>query len=102
MQQWNLGFEHELRKNMLLSIAYVGSKGTHLTPQYDLNQLTPIPSGQNPYVVNKLGAITSNDCDSIQTNTDSADPNFGQPVSASIQSTLGTAPLWVTDTHILP
>jgi len=28
-------------KNVLLSVAYVGSKGTHLTRQFDLNQLTP-------------------------------------------------------------
>jgi len=44
MQQWNLGFEHEFPKNVLLSVAYVGSKGTHLTRQFDLNQLTPIPA----------------------------------------------------------
>ena len=42
MQQWNLGVEHELPGNVLLSVAYVGSKGTHLTRQYDLNQLTQV------------------------------------------------------------
>ena len=101
MQQWNLGFEHEFPKNVLLSVAYVGSKGTHLTRQFDLNQLTPIQAAQNPYVANNLGAITADDCNSITTNSDPADPNFGQPISASIQGTLGTAPVGVTDTHVL-
>jgi hypothetical protein len=101
MQQWNFGFEHEFPKNVLLSVAYVGSKGTHLTRQYDLNQLVPIPNAENPYVINKLGAITASDCASIQTNSDSNDPNFGQPISASIQGTSGAAPVAVTDQHVL-
>jgi hypothetical protein len=101
MQQWNLGFEHELPSNVLLSVAYVGSKGTHLTRQYDLNQLTPIPASQNPYVVGNLGAITASDCASINTNPDPTDPNFGQPISASIQGTQGTAPVAVTNQHVL-
>ncbi len=103
MQQWNLGFEHEFPSNVLLSVSYVGSKGTHLTRQYDLNQLTPIPASQNPYVVNNLGAITANDCNSIQVNTTAppTDPSYGQPISASVQGTLGTAPVPVTDAHIL-
>jgi Carboxypeptidase regulatory-like domain/TonB-dependent Receptor Plug Domain len=101
MQQWNLSFEHEFPKNVLLSVAYVGSKGTHLTRQFDLNQLVPIPAAQNPYVVNKLGAITSNDCAGFTFNSDPLDPNFGQPVSAVIQGTAGTAPVSVTDPHVL-
>jgi hypothetical protein len=103
MQQWNLGFEHEFPSNVLLSVSYVGSKGTHLTRQFDLNQLVPIPASQNPYVVNNLGAITLNDCNSIQVNTSVAttDPNYGQPISASIQGTQGAAPVPITDTHVL-
>src|SRR5262249_28101226 len=95
MQQWNFSVEHELPKNVLLSVAYVGSKGTHLTRQYDLNQLDPIPAGQNPYIQNNLGAITTGDCNSIAFGPD------GQPTEASIQGTLGAAPVTVTDTHVL-
>ena len=101
MQQWNIGFEHELPSNVLLSVAYVGSKGTHLTRQYDMNQLTPIPASENPYVVNKLGAITGNDCSSIATDPNPGDANYGQPISANVQGTLGVAPVFVTDQHVL-
>ncbi len=49
VQQWNLDVEHNLGRNTVLSVAYVGSKGTHLTDQRDLNQLVPIPASQNPF-----------------------------------------------------
>ena len=66
VQQWNLNVQHELPSHLVLSVAYVGSKGTHLTIQNDLNQLQPIASA-NPY---KAGEpITSNDC---TTNTTSS------------------------------
>jgi hypothetical protein len=99
MQQWNLGVEHELPGNVLLSVAYVGSKGTHLTRQYDLNQLTPVPASQNPYVLNNLGALTQTDCNSIQVDNsgDPADLNWGLPTSASLMGTLGTTPVVVTN-----
>ncbi len=101
MQQWNFGFEHEFPSNVLLSVAYVGSKGTHLTRQYDLNQLQPVPAGDNPYVQNNLGAIAGNDCANITTNSDPNDPNYGQPIFASIQGTQGATPVAVTDPHVL-
>jgi hypothetical protein len=88
-----------------MSVAYVGSKGTHLTRQFDLNQLTPIPANQNPYIQYKLGAMTSADCNSIQVDTNPAnnpnDPTWGLPTSASIMGTQGTTPVTVTDPHVL-
>ena len=96
MQQWNLGFEHELPKNVLLSVAYVGSKGTHLTRQFDLNQLTPVPNSDNPYVQNNLGAITAADCGSIQVDTSNG-PNGGLPTQASLMGTQGTTPVVITN-----
>jgi len=57
MQQWNLGVEHELPGNVLLSVAYVGSKGTHLTRQFDLNQLNSSPRKRESLVLDNLGAI---------------------------------------------
>ena len=48
-QQWNLDVEHNLGANFILSVAYVGSKGTHLTDQRDLNQLYPVTASQNPF-----------------------------------------------------
>jgi hypothetical protein len=49
VQQWNLNVQKELPGHLVLSVAYVGSKGTHLTDQRDINQLQPVPAGQNPY-----------------------------------------------------
>jgi len=48
MQQWNLGVEHQLPSNIMLSVAFVGSKGTHLTRQFDANQLTEAPRRRIP------------------------------------------------------
>jgi hypothetical protein len=49
MQQWNLGVQRELPSHVILSVAYVGSKGTHLTLLSNLNQLQPTPASQNPF-----------------------------------------------------
>jgi hypothetical protein len=81
MQQWNLSVQHELPAHVLASLAYVGSKGTHLTRQYDLNQLQPVPAAQNPYLAS--GApITAADCNGFGP----MDPtvNQGLPTSATL------------------
>jgi hypothetical protein len=49
VQQWSLGVERELPKNMLAAVTYVGSKGTHLTVEQQANQLQPLASGSNPF-----------------------------------------------------
>ena len=49
-QQWNFSVQRELPKQMLASIAYVGSKGTHLTAQLNVNQLVPVNPAQNPFL----------------------------------------------------
>ncbi|HKM79437.1 MAG TPA: carboxypeptidase regulatory-like domain-containing protein [Candidatus Acidoferrum sp.] len=83
MQQWNFGIEHQLPSNIMLSVAYVGSKGTHLTRQFDANQLTEVPASQNPYIAAGL-PITAADCPSDMSNftLDST----GLPISAIISN----------------
>jgi hypothetical protein len=49
MQQWHFDLQKELSSNMVATISYVGSKGTHLTLQRNFNQLHPVPQSQNPY-----------------------------------------------------
>jgi Carboxypeptidase regulatory-like domain/TonB-dependent Receptor Plug Domain len=49
VQQWNLNIQRELAKSTVLTVAYVGSKGTHLALQSDINQLYPITQAQNPF-----------------------------------------------------
>jgi len=63
VQQWNLGVQRELPMHIVASVAYVGSKGTHLTLQDDGNQLFPIAASANPYPAGT--PITSGDCTSF-------------------------------------
>jgi hypothetical protein len=62
VQQWNLSLQRELSKGTVLTVAYVGSKGTHLSLQRDINQLYPISNSENPYPVGQ--AMTQADCNS--------------------------------------
>lgn len=38
VQQWSFGVQHELVRNLLLDVGYVGTKGTHLYRTFDPNQ----------------------------------------------------------------
>ncbi len=49
IQQWSLSVEHEIHKNLVFTIAYAGTKGTHLTAEYNLNQLPPVSAINNPF-----------------------------------------------------
>jgi hypothetical protein len=79
VQQWNLNVQHELPSHLVLSVAYVGSKGTHLTAQRDLNQLHSVPASANPYP--KGTFIQAQDCSNFVT-----DPNTGLPISTTIST----------------
>ncbi len=41
MQQWNTDLQYEVLPNWMVDVAYVGSKGTHLSDVLDLNQVDP-------------------------------------------------------------
>ena len=49
MQQWHFDVQQEVLRNTVATVSYVGSKGTHLNRQTNLNQLHPLPLSQNPY-----------------------------------------------------
>jgi hypothetical protein len=49
IQQWHFDIQRELLPNTVAMVSYVGSKGTHLNRQTNLNQLFPVPLSQNPY-----------------------------------------------------
>jgi hypothetical protein len=49
VQQWHLDFQRQIFRNSVVTISYVGSKGTHLTRQRDLNQVHSLPLSQNPF-----------------------------------------------------
>jgi hypothetical protein len=77
VQQWHFDVQRELARNAVGTISYVGSKGTHLTRQTDLNQLRPTAASQNPYKPGET--YTGNEC--------SQDPDtYGVPQMATTPS----------------
>ncbi len=82
VQQWNLDVQRELPSHVVVSVAYVGSKGTHLTLQNDYNQLMPVPAADNPYTAGE--PITANDCSSGMTSA-------GVPITGQAAINLGIA-----------
>jgi len=49
VQQWHLDVQKELPSHIVATASYVGSKGTHLTLQRNLNQLQSVLASANPY-----------------------------------------------------
>jgi hypothetical protein len=60
VQQWNLNVEHELPQHIVATVAYVGSKGTHLGLRREANQIPSVPLADNPYAPGE--AIGPDDC----------------------------------------
>ena len=44
VQQWNFNVQHQFTGDMVLTVAYVGTKGTKLRDQYNINQPVPGPA----------------------------------------------------------
>jgi len=83
MQQWHLDVQHEFAGHSVMTLSYVGSKGTHLGLQRDLNQLYPVAAGLNPY---KAGQpITAADCTAV-----TIDPNTAIATATAGPSTTFT------------
>jgi hypothetical protein len=68
-QQWSFSVQRQLPRDMVATLAYVGSKGTHLSAELQPNQLNVPPTGPegiflagNPYAPGQ--PITVQDCNS--------------------------------------
>ncbi len=81
VQQWNFSIQRQLPSTTVLTVAYAGSKGTHLTDQRGLNQLFPLSPSQNPYLPGQV--ISANDCSSLTVN--------GAPVTGPALTNLNVA-----------
>jgi len=57
-QQWSLSVQRELPRSFVASVAYVGSKGTHLTVERQLNQLRPVNPALNPFALHEPIIVT--------------------------------------------
>lgn len=52
-QQWSLSVQRELTSSLVATVAYVGSRGIHLTAERQLNQLKPVVGNENPFGPNQ-------------------------------------------------
>ncbi len=59
-QQWSFGIQREVSTATVINLAYVGSKGTKLTVDRQLNQLRALPLSENPFGPNE--PLTNADC----------------------------------------
>jgi hypothetical protein len=66
VQQWHFDIQRELPGHAVVTVGYVGSKGTHLGQQRDLNQLYPVGASANPYGPGQV--IASADCSGLSFN----------------------------------
>jgi len=63
VQQWHLDVQRDVTRNTVATVSYVGSKGTHLGRQLDLNQILPVPLSLNPYAPGQ--PISADDCNTV-------------------------------------
>jgi hypothetical protein len=65
VQQWHFDWQQELVQHTVVTMSYVGSKGTHLARQSNLNQLYPTPDIQNPYAPGEASSSANTNCSNI-------------------------------------
>ncbi len=53
VQQWSFSIQRELPKGTIATVAYVGSKGTHLSAETQVNSISSVSSSQNPFGANE-------------------------------------------------
>ncbi len=90
VQQWSFSIQRQLTNSTVATIAYVGSKGTHLTTDLQINQLAPVPAGKNPFLPGQ--PLTTAICHTYDGNQFTlygpVDPITGQPnVTGTVTST---------------
>jgi hypothetical protein len=86
VQQWHFDIEHSLFKNTVLTMGYVGSKGTHLTRQYDLNQVLPTPLSQNPYGIHEPIGVGIQQATGGATECGTTTDAYGVPIDGTTPS----------------
>jgi Carboxypeptidase regulatory-like domain/TonB-dependent Receptor Plug Domain len=90
-QQWSLSVQREVRKEMVAQLAYVGTRGTHLTAVQDLNQRQPLSNSLNPFGPGE--PITASVCQS--------GANNGGFFVAGLNSNTNGAPITVPSTPVI-
>ena len=80
-QQWSFSVQRELPNVFVANAAYVGSKGTHLTIERQLNQLVPLPANENPFGPNE--PLTLADCTMSLRSQEPVTPAMARAISAA-------------------
>ncbi len=79
MQQYHFDIQQEIARNTLVTVSYVGSRGTHLTSQNDLNQLHDLDQAQNPFPMNQ--PLTGDICNNLTVDgSENGTPLVGDPL----------------------
>ena len=91
VQQWHLDVQREILKNTVATVSYVGSKGTHLTRYFDINQMKPVPLSQNPYKAGEPIVDCGTTLDANGVPMDAVTPS-GVPVAYIAPTTPGGLP----------
>jgi hypothetical protein len=91
VQQYNLSVQGELPSHVVMQVSYVGSLGVHLPVRHELNQLTPLPSSENPYQPGQ--PISANDCNSLSLDANNVPQGTvnGQAVNSDVATRLYVA-----------
>ncbi len=63
IQQYHLDLQQQVAKSTLITVSYVGSHGTHLTSENDLNQLHDLAAGANPFPAGQ--PLTNDICNNL-------------------------------------
>jgi hypothetical protein len=78
VQQWNIGVQHEIARNTVVDIAYVGNKGTKLLRGFDYNQVI---INENGFLADFLRARSN--AQLAQQRTGEFDPEFNPLIVGS-------------------
>jgi hypothetical protein len=92
VQQWSLSVERQLPKNMVATVAYVGSKGTHLTAELQINQLAPPPTGSDNQILPSGNPFGPGQPILITPNTDNCAPSGSGTLPTFIVNGVAVAP----------
>jgi hypothetical protein len=68
VQQWHLDVQHEVWRSTIATVSYVGSSGTHLGRQLNLNQLYPVSQAVANSLYGPGVAYGANDCNNPDSN----------------------------------
>jgi len=95
VQQWHLDIQHDIAKNTVATLSYVGSAGVHLTREYDYNQVKPVPVAQALNIYKAGESESAADCgtnfDAYGVPTNAMTPS-GVPIPYIASATPGGAP----------